>query len=1112
MPEESKTSPVRLPYPGLRPFEEIDAPIFFGRHTQIVPLVRQLRRQHFVAVVGASGSGKSSLVRAGLLPSIRQGALGSLGKWQIHVMKPGNNPAYNLACILNDGTDSPPDEKLVETTRAEVFSTHGSMSRLLQKLDRDTGDPFLLVVDQFEELFGFLHQDRARDSSATRAESSAFVRFILNSVSEKSSLIRIVTTMRTDFMGDCEIFLGLPEMINQSQFLVPRLDRELLKEAIIRPASVDNVGYPKFVMPDSLADEIINEVGTRSDYLPLMQHALMRTWKIASDDGQKKITIISRDDYQKSGGIQDALNQGAEKAWLELQDETDLRDLCRPIFLLLCDENEEGRITRRRPKVGEVRRLTGASLPQIEKIWHHFQTADRNFLLPIVGEGKPDLTDQDDLDISHEAFLRNWKTYKEWQKAEQEDLAELRNLTHRVARSREDGFSPLTSKELVRLADWRERTNAHWAQRYLDGESASASFEEITTFIDRSIAHHKSLHRKNIILVSAAVLALFGGLAFYARSESKRAEEAIANEKIQSELKDEAKANESRAILAEAEAISTRDYANLQAATTEQNARRTQALQNYLANLLSKNPETRDDIQRLAKKEGAAVLDNLKQEYPQDPKNPDAKKNEETFNDLQSYINSSIQSIIGRDLAAASPTEESPILLAGHSTSVWGAQFLKSGKIASWSGDGTVRVWNLDSPEENLVIQASQARSGVTAGEIVPLDGTEYIVAGDSYGVLRAFDSDKGNNILDQLTETPAHQETITDIWAIPKPTRGELFYTTSADQTAKIWSIKSLSSGEPTASLPHPAAVTSVSGSRTGELVVTTSEDRSFHVWKRAKKLPFSALRKSEILRAQCLPDGGLFVISGDAGGLDWMSIQGKTTFSPAKPSRDRNESPIISLEFSPSGNLLASGDSAGTVSLWKPATKETLPELFAEGFARVLGLAVEGTKETFPELFADKSPIVRPNSNLHSVRLYQSNSKQEQILCLAWSPDGTRLAAGTLQGKVILWNNPDVNSNPLVLTGRSNKGHTGPVWSVAFNKDSTRLVSASGYSPKNLPPVSYQNQSEDWKQEPPEFGLEKPRITSLASKGGPETPRFVPDNNILVWLLKDHQLPSAK
>ena len=472
---------ITIPYPGLRPFEEEDHPIFFGREAQINSTLHQLEDEPFIAVIGSSGSGKSSFVRAGLVPAVREGFLLGTTNWLILIVRPGHHPYERLARALNS-----PCRPESETSNSSASANDASQEQIhtlatLRKTDRglisaldqsqvSSDTRVMVVVDQFEELFAFRRPSASGDLVASRDEAAAFIRMLLRCSADLQTRIRLVLTMRSDFIGDCEAFLGLPEAISRSQLLVPRLDRAQMEEVIVRPATVQGLAFHPFTFEDGLVSRIINDAGDRSDQLPLMQHALMRTWKLAAERAAgagSELVRVEHRDYVDAGGFERALSLHAEAAWAEIREDPKQSRIARRLFLLLCDVSPDGQITRRRPRVREVQAVADATVEEIGKVMRAFQADDRNFLLP-----PPDhpLTPETLLDISHESLIRQWKRFNDWVAEESASAAMLHRLRDAAMRWPEQ--EPLLRDPALTIAlDWqtKQRPSTAWAERYGGG-------------------------------------------------------------------------------------------------------------------------------------------------------------------------------------------------------------------------------------------------------------------------------------------------------------------------------------------------------------------------------------------------------------------------------------------------------------------------------------------------------------------------------------------------------------------------------------------------------------------------------------------------------------------
>jgi hypothetical protein len=486
------------PYPGIRPFEEKDSPIFFGREAQVNDLISKLESSRFVAVVGSSGSGKSSMVKAGLLPTLKLGLLREVDEWHSLVVRAGSHPFQSLAeQILRRYLSLSEDEELsreqllrVEGLAVDLRKCSGGLGEVLRQFEWPPNIHFALVVDQFEEIFGFRSRDNTQPA-VSRDEVERLVQLLLktaevpvapfiasntsepHSVADLGSRVWMVLTMRSDFIGQCEIFPTLAEAVSNSQFLVPVLDEHQKEDAIRRPGqSVPGAAYPPFEIDPALVRMIINDSGDQMDQLPLMQHSLLRTWVKATQrwkqEGSKSpettLTMLPTDYVPLS----EALNQHAEDAWKTIKTNERLATITKTLFLSLCDWFEDGKLTRRRPTVSEVERLCDSRIIEIEKIIRLFQEDERNFILPsLAGKRSPFLVSENILDISHEVILRQWQTYRRWQEEEKKDVAELRDLCRRTILFKEKSSRVLSEEDLDTFKKFKARKSNAWALRYV---------------------------------------------------------------------------------------------------------------------------------------------------------------------------------------------------------------------------------------------------------------------------------------------------------------------------------------------------------------------------------------------------------------------------------------------------------------------------------------------------------------------------------------------------------------------------------------------------------------------------------------------------------------------
>jgi tetratricopeptide (TPR) repeat protein/energy-coupling factor transporter ATP-binding protein EcfA2 len=495
------------PFVGLRPFESEEAELFFGRTEQTTELLQRLHRTRFLAVVGSSGCGKSSLVRAGLIPQLKAGMLvGDRDRWFIAAMKPGEHPRQHLAAALF----SPLPETqtgVQETDFEESIQTSGiaAVTEILS-LALNTADANLLfLVDQFEEIFRFTPEN----SDPQRKEEAADFVSLMLALSEKRLLpIYVVMTMRSDFLGNCDAFYGLPEALNRSQYLVPRLTRKQRREAIEGPIRL----YGQSITP-RLVDRVLNDMGEESDQLPVMQHAMLRVWDYWQQNPDGSLDLIHYE-AKPVGTIKHALSLHAEEA-LEGMNNEEMK-LTEKIFKALTEIDSSNRPIRRPAHLSLIEASTGASGKKILEIIERFRSGGRCFLV-ISHDGK---SGDSLIDISHESLIRQWERLKKWVDEEAEDRYRYKRIVD-AALWQHKGGGLLQDPDLQLAMDWwkKAQPTEPWAKRY-GGEYYSAK-----KFLDAS---KRARRRKRIVALVITLALIAGVIGAYVLIASEREKSQFA--------------------------------------------------------------------------------------------------------------------------------------------------------------------------------------------------------------------------------------------------------------------------------------------------------------------------------------------------------------------------------------------------------------------------------------------------------------------------------------------------------------------------------------------------------------------------------------------------------
>ena len=503
------------PFPGLRPFKTSEFLLFHGRDGQAEELINRLSRNHFLAVIGSSGTGKSSLIRAGLIPQLLGGYLKDAGtKWNIAICRPGRDPVENLAISLArvKARSSDPASILREFTliktqvESSIYGILEVNDILNPPLDVGTApDNLLIIVDQFEELFRF-----KRDDLGKPGIEKHFIDLLLKASDNIARSIYVIITMRSEFLGDCSKYRGLPEAINEGQYLVPQLSREQIKEVIESPIKMAGKQIEPGLV-ELLANEIEQSKSKNDlDQLPILQHALMRTYQEALNQKSARITL---DHYKAVGGIENALSNHAELKYHELGDQ--LKDpsfkqrIAKLIFQALTDSRTDEKAGRRPTALKVLYSIAGSisATPElVNEVINAFRDTDTSFIMPPLHvELYPDLV----MDISHESLMRQWARLKDWVQEESGNGQVLLRLAdaQKLYAKGEKGL--LRDKELYPISRWYHSLNPQpaWAERYLT--DARDSFEYLKQS-ERSEKSSKTIKRLLIVVgIIGAIIGLF---------------------------------------------------------------------------------------------------------------------------------------------------------------------------------------------------------------------------------------------------------------------------------------------------------------------------------------------------------------------------------------------------------------------------------------------------------------------------------------------------------------------------------------------------------------------------------------------------------------------------
>ncbi|MBY5163475.1 BTAD domain-containing putative transcriptional regulator [Salsipaludibacter albus] len=493
-----------VPYVGLRSFTTAEADRFFGRDAEVQALVDRLARHGIVAVVGPSGVGKSSLVRAGLLPALDRGAIPDADTWLPVVMTPTAAPAKALWAELAEARPGVDEGVVREAVVGSEDGLHDAAGLVLA--DAPSTARVLLVVDQFEELFTLGTADRAE----------AFVGLLTAATARLDRRVVVVVTLRADFYDRAADVAGMADLLSHSQFVVPPLEGDQVEAAIVGPAR--HVGVS---LEPGLLGRIVADVAGEPGSLPLLQHLLYELWEHRVD------RVLTRGAYDDLGGVTGALAHRAEQVHLGLEREE--RAVARRILLRAVQPGEEGGDARR-PVPEDELYGPGDDPEQVDGVVHRL--VDARLLTAgqeTPGEGRT-------FELAHEALIAAWPRLRGWVDEARGWLLDHRRLTFAaqewVTHDRQDdwllGGTPLDEAHALVLADGRGDVDLHLSpaehelvQASLDARDLVRTWEAERQQRRRDL-ERRSLRRLQALLAVVAVTALTAvALWWDARSDSR---------------------------------------------------------------------------------------------------------------------------------------------------------------------------------------------------------------------------------------------------------------------------------------------------------------------------------------------------------------------------------------------------------------------------------------------------------------------------------------------------------------------------------------------------------------------------------------------------------------
>ncbi|HEY9811105.1 MAG TPA: caspase family protein [Halomicronema sp.] len=392
------------PYVGLASFSLEENEYFFGRETAVRDLLEFLKNGRFLAVIGPSGCGKSSLIKAGLLPLLKKNGLPGSSEWPVAIFTPGTQPLENLA-------------------RAFYPSNNSQNS--------------ILFIDQFEELFTLCDNEEQRKE---------FIHRITQEATNTERFTRVILSMRGDFLDRCAQYQEIADLVNKTQpttYMVTKLTPAELEEAIEKPATKHGVDFEW-----GLVGEIIGDVVDQAGALPLLQYALAELWRVCVSNSKEAKPQLARECYKNIGGVGGALEKRADELYHNLEQSD--KKLVQKLFLELVQLGEGKEVTRRRATWEDLE-IIADSTEQLERVTRQLAGQQQRLII----------TDEDTVEVAHEALLTEWRLLVNWIEENRESLRLGRRLKSECVEWEKNQKSEdwlLADAWLAGIAKWVEKT------------------------------------------------------------------------------------------------------------------------------------------------------------------------------------------------------------------------------------------------------------------------------------------------------------------------------------------------------------------------------------------------------------------------------------------------------------------------------------------------------------------------------------------------------------------------------------------------------------------------------------------------------------------------------
>jgi WD40 repeat protein len=955
-----KNKELQNPFPGLRAFGIEESHLFFGREGQSEIILEYLAQNRFAAITGASGSGKSSLIYCGLVPILYGGfVLGAGSKWNIVTTRPGNQPVKNLAEAL---TGAEENIKITDPGKSELTnnliyallrrSSFGLVDTIMQmRLKRD--ENLLLIIDQFEELFRF---KESRDNTLTTLnETEAYIKLLVNAISQRSLPIYVVITMRSDFIGECSQFQDLIKLINESNFLVPQMTREDFKRAIMGPIAVAG----KEIEP-MLVQQILNSIVEGPDQLPILQHAMMRTLEFWNKFNEPDTPIRMRD-YEAAGKLMNAMSMHANEAYETLSD--DGKKMCKRLFQTLTEKGSDRKGIRHPATVKEIAEIAQVRTNDVIAVIDVFRSRGRSFLTP--AENVP-IDEYSVIDISHESLMRVWDRLKSWVEEESASVQMYLRLCE-AASLYQLGKTGLWRPPDLQLAlNWRknQQPTLSWAKKY------NPAFEKVVVFLDASEKkflqeeqnkvklQRRTLNRtRRFATVMGTTAMVLLGLIFYAYSQRTEA------------IKQKQKAEEYATIMEQqknnaVEETNVKEIQRLRAMHVKDSVEKSQmSALTQLREVEEQSHQAFDRIDEVTKKSEELQ-----------------KTTEQAQIDKQLAVQTANKAVEEQSKAETAITVESQKRMLTVANTI----VLKSIQAEDQNLKGLLAYQGYQFNKDFNGVKNNTDIYEALYNSLVAYKGKDFNTLKGHEGSVRSLAFTPGKRILYSAgADGKIFRWDLNDAGGKPQiliannfsnrclaiSSNGRWLACGTGNSSIQVFNLNQTGSA-PEMKEGHKGWVNDIEFIEGKDIFISSSEDKTIVYWDLLSGQHHIIASNNVRVRAICVSKDGKYVYGGTDDGklVRWNIDDGE-----AVTLFDNNGNTIFALAMNNSGSNMAIGDKTGNIWIINPMTGK---------------------------------------------KISQAKGHTARILDINYSPDNSQLASSSFDGTIRIWNALDLSENPVVIT----------------------------------------------------------------------------------------------